>query len=233
MQNNRKPHNPGKIYRPGADAPRGHRTGKANFGPRILGWMMLAACAAVGAGCTGGGGSLNGTDPLVGEIHPPKPGAYGPVPNGPSAAPPKVGAVDPLLGPNTTPPASMALAPTGNSRPTLQINDNVATSGNNTAFTSGYRTTSGNASAVTPLADAQGQPAGSYAHGTPTSEMLQQQLRARGVVWQKLETLPDGRVCFTCVVPNRYNPESPREIDATARDYVTAIQAALVKIDQP
>ena len=43
--------------------------------------------------------------------------------------------------------------------------------------------------------------------------------------------MPDG-IRFTCIVPNRVNPESSKIYEATARDLVTAIQAILVQIDQ-
>jgi hypothetical protein len=67
---------------------------------------------------------------------------------------------------------------------------------------------------------------------TPASyEELQAQLSARGVSWQRQETVPDG-FKFVCSLPNRYNPRINRIYEATARDYKTAIQAVLDQIDR-
>jgi hypothetical protein len=230
MRYYRKTDKPGKIHTPlsaeSTAAPSHHGTGSGAFGPRLNRWIMLASCLVIGAGCAASGPS--GSDPILGEIHPQKPNIYGPNPSSPAAIPTKTSAnsTDPLLWSTS----NSTLAPIPDSRPALAINDNIATSGfNNASFTSGFSSSSGGRPTVMPLSD---QAPGAYVPGAPTSEILQAQLRARGVIWQKQESVADG-VRFTCVVPNRYNPDSCKAYDATARDIVTAIQAVIVQIDRP
>jgi hypothetical protein len=63
-------------------------------------------------------------------------------------------------------------------------------------------------------------------------DQAQAQLRARGVLWQRLETVNEsGNWRFVCSVPNRQNPNKHRTYEATGRDYLSAVQAVLEEID--
>jgi hypothetical protein len=216
MQNYRNSHKNGKRGKASA-IPSAHRAGSLYL-------ALPAICLLIGAGCAGGptGG---GADPLVGEVHPQKPSPYGPTPTSPVNTTPAKSSwanYDPLYG-------SAGLTPNADSRPSLKIPENSGS--NNPAFTAGY-TTTGGAPTVTPLSEPGSHAPGSFVPGTATTEILQAQLRSRGVIWQKQEPVADG-VRFTCIVPNRYNPDSCRAYDATARDLLTAVQAVLVQIDRP
>jgi hypothetical protein len=59
---------------------------------------------------------------------------------------------------------------------------------------------------------------------------LQQELRNRGVLWQRLETTPNG-VRFVCAVPHPQNSKAEWMVEAVGADAVTAIQAALQHLD--
>jgi hypothetical protein len=62
-------------------------------------------------------------------------------------------------------------------------------------------------------------------------DQLQGQLKARGVAWQRQETWKDG-FKFTCQIPNPANPHVHRTYEATAGDYLAAIQAVLEQMDR-
>jgi hypothetical protein len=62
-------------------------------------------------------------------------------------------------------------------------------------------------------------------------DQLQAGLKARGVTWQRQETWKDG-FKFTCQIPNPGNPRVHRTYEATAGDYMAAIQAVLEQIDK-
>ncbi len=64
-----------------------------------------------------------------------------------------------------------------------------------------------------------------------TQNPLQEQLRARNVLWQKADDVADG-VKFACIVASRHNPDVTHFYEATARDYTSAVQAVLQQIDR-
>jgi hypothetical protein len=76
-----------------------------------------------------------------------------------------------------------------------------------------------------------GLPASTWNSQIPSYQQLQDQLRARGVTFQKADPVADG-VKLTCIVPNRLNPQVNRFYEATARDYAAAVQAVVQQIDQ-
>lgn len=63
-------------------------------------------------------------------------------------------------------------------------------------------------------------------------DLLQLELKKRGVRWQKQETVDNG-VRFLCGVPHPKNAKAERVIEAIAPDLPRAIMGALEKIDQP
>ena len=65
----------------------------------------------------------------------------------------------------------------------------------------------------------------------PTSEMLDQRLKQRGVVGQKQEPTADG-IRLTCSVMPANEPGTLRFYTVTAANYVAAAQAILQQIDQ-
>jgi hypothetical protein len=66
---------------------------------------------------------------------------------------------------------------------------------------------------------------------TSTFEQAQAQLAARGVAWQRLETVGDkGNWKFTCSVPNPQNRAISRTYEATAGTPHAALQAVLDQI---
>jgi hypothetical protein len=63
-------------------------------------------------------------------------------------------------------------------------------------------------------------------------DQAQAELKARGVLWQRLEVVGDtGAWKFTCSVPNRQTPRLRRTYEVTAKDYLSAIHAAIDQID--
>jgi len=65
----------------------------------------------------------------------------------------------------------------------------------------------------------------------PVNDPFLDQLRARGVTWQKAQNVAGG-VSFSCIVPNRHNPEVTRTYEAIGPDYPAAVRAVLWKIDK-
>jgi hypothetical protein len=70
--------------------------------------------------------------------------------------------------------------------------------------------------------------------GRPTSfEQAQPLLKARGVTWQRLETVAaTGEWQFSCSVPNRQNPNVNHQYKGTGATDLAAIQAVLDQIDR-
>ena len=66
--------------------------------------------------------------------------------------------------------------------------------------------------------------------GQPPADNLQNQLKARGVAWQRAENVAGG-VKFTCIVPNPQNPQVSRAYEAIGPDYPAAVLAVLWEID--
>jgi hypothetical protein len=61
----------------------------------------------------------------------------------------------------------------------------------------------------------------------------QAQLEARGVLWRRLETLPEtGEWRFACSVPDKQNPNKHHTFEVVDRDYLAAIQAVIKEIDR-
>jgi hypothetical protein len=64
-------------------------------------------------------------------------------------------------------------------------------------------------------------------------QQLQDALTARGVTWQRLETIGDtGEWKFNCSVPNRQTPNLNRRNVARRRTDLDAIRAVLEQIDR-
>ena len=64
-------------------------------------------------------------------------------------------------------------------------------------------------------------------------DQAQAQLRARGVLWQRLETVNEtSNWRFVCSVPSRQNPNKHRTYEATGRNYLSAVQAVVEEIDR-
>jgi hypothetical protein len=62
-------------------------------------------------------------------------------------------------------------------------------------------------------------------------DQLQEQLKARGVAWQRQEVTRDG-VRVICALPDRANPDRQHIYEATAATPAAALQVVLAKIDQ-
>jgi hypothetical protein len=211
----------------------------------------LALLPVGGCRSTGGGPNKSG-DPLVGEWVP-KGFTAAPAPPRNTS---KGGGVPPL--PQATSTSSTAAIAQGDplpgSRP-LRINNGKGSDGwqrlpaeqerNPGQLTTGQGNPAGGVNLrrpepvpVAPVGQAWQAPGGvvptSTWPGTSTPsdyDQLQAQLKARGVAWQRLETLSDGYK-FTCSVPNPEHPEFSRIYEASARDYRAAIHAALEQIDR-
>jgi hypothetical protein len=205
------------------------KPGKSRTRSRALGLLCLCALA----GCSTSGQRAG--DPLVGEIHPNYAAPYANTPpNNPQ--PPTKTASDPLIPGPTAPQVSantVSQTSLQGGRP-LAIEQTAAYPGSSTGFAPTF---GGQPTVVTLQNDvastsSYSPPAPSNAPPQQTTDILLAQLRSRGVQWQKQDIVPEG-IRFTCIVPNRNNPESMQIYEATARDYATAVQAVLVKIDHP
>lgn len=188
-------------------------------------WRSPALVLALVAGCAT---DHSPPDPLKGQIHPQSPTQYGSAPANQNA-PTKTSSGVPGIPSTEGPYSNAALAAIDGSRPPLAID------ANNVATSSAY-TPSANGPTVSPLPrDLSAPPVPGVASGTTgtqAEDILQAQLRARGVFGQKQAPTPDGGVQFSCIAPNRGNPDSSRIYEATARDLVSAIQAVIVQIDR-
>jgi hypothetical protein len=66
-----------------------------------------------------------------------------------------------------------------------------------------------------------------------TYEQAQEQIKARGVLWQDLKMVAEtGEWKFSCSIPNRQNPAIRRTYEATANDSLAAIRAVLEQLDK-
>jgi hypothetical protein len=84
-----------------------------------------------------------------------------------------------------------------------------------------------------PITEPAASPPARASSPATTFEQVKAQLTARGVVWQRLEmTGENGEWRFTCSVPNHQNAKLRRTYIATARDELSAMQAALDQIDR-
>jgi hypothetical protein len=64
-------------------------------------------------------------------------------------------------------------------------------------------------------------------------EQAQEQMKARGVLWQRLEMVAEtGEWKYSCSIPNRQNPSLRRTYEARASDSLAAIRAVLEQLDK-
>jgi hypothetical protein len=90
-----------------------------------------------------------------------------------------------------------------------------------------------NAQSPVPVASGVLTTSGTWGSANPVSnnDSLQAQLKARGVLYQKEDRVPEG-VRVSCIVASRQNPSITRVYEAVARDYPSAVQAVLKQLDQ-
>ena len=193
-----------------------NKPGKTRSLTRQSGWFLAAFSLVIAAGCSP---PERVPDPMKGEIHPQQNANN--ITYGPTLAPANQGhntAVPPSPS-NDGSVSTMALASMSGSRP-LAI---------------GVSQTSTSAFSPAPTVQAvQPDPPaviGSFSAIKQTHDILQEQLRYRGVEWQQQEAVPEG-VKFTCIVRNRNSTENSKIYESTARDYVSAVQAVLLQIDK-
>jgi hypothetical protein len=215
----------------------------------VLPSAVCALCAAlVATGCQGLGRSSSEVDPLFNG--PPIPRG---TPSQPAPAAPAVsantgqGTLPPLSAPSsTTSPAAL----TGGVNPALDLNRDMrigaGAGGSNPVAPVPVTTAQAGAvlRGVEPAAEpARAQPAGvtpvpaagvALASGgrTDTYQQLQELILARGVNWQRLETVGDGSWKYSCSIPNSQNPATGRHYEAKASTDLGAIRAVLDEIDR-
>ena len=85
----------------------------------------------------------------------------------------------------------------------------------------GWQTPHGAYTAVQPV---------STSNAAPTTDALKKQLEDRGVINQKIDQLPQG-IHLTCYLPGPTG--GLRQLEVTAADYATAVQAILQQLDTP
>jgi hypothetical protein len=194
--------------------------------------LAATFCLVLAAGCNSTSNTKAKQDPLVGDIHPPA------NPNNPFAPQPPANAHQNGVPPVPTtqgPVTNAALASIAGSRP-LAIGD-ATQAGLRTAQPAGYvaPASTGRPRVVALPRDPAAPPVlntGSVAANQATTDVLQAQLRARGVLFQKVDAVPEGGIKFSCLVPSPSNPESHQFYEAIAADYPSAVQAVIVQIDR-
>ena len=66
-----------------------------------------------------------------------------------------------------------------------------------------------------------------------TYEQAQEEMKKRGVLWQRLEMVAEsGEWKYSCSIPNRQDPKLRRTYEARAADPVSAIRAVLEQLDK-
>jgi hypothetical protein len=232
-----------------------HRTGKGSkarrAGSAVLAALLPLVLLAGGlAGCQHNRATKG--EPLFGDVGP-EPGK--PPPPAPSST--KTHMVPAIPSSNSsTSPAALAVEPLNGGRPPLRIEDPRAqpdpaaatndwravggpSPGGPTVIAidpaAGVQTASGTVlhrpePLVSPLNTQPGVP-GPAQSPQPSLDQLQDQLKARNVLWQRLEQNAGG-VRFLCAVPNPQSADIQRVYEATAPDAQTAIRAVLNQIDQ-
>jgi hypothetical protein len=197
-------------------------------------------------GCSGFNDAI-GYDPLLGG--PPVRPAVAATPAPPTPAP-----VAPPAAPNSplSPAALAASAPRpadndrdfriGSPRPSTG-NDGWASAGNNPAAAIG-QTVGGSGAQLRPPEPITEQmprqdltpvssPGPSRDSRITTYEQAQEQIKARGVLWQSLEMVAEtGEWKYSCSIPNRQNPALRRTYVARASDSLAAIRAVLEQLDK-
>jgi hypothetical protein len=184
----------------------------------VLGLLVLAGCA--------GSPVARELDPLIGGA---------PLPREPAATRPVRGdarAELPPLPPALSPtsPAALTTGATGAGLDRRATETNVTLGSPRAAERAGVRasTVTAPSRGVTPAA------AVVPASPEPSYEQLQQQLRARGVVWQQLRSGESDEWHFICAVPHPEQPRLRRNYEARAAgpNGLAAIRAALAEIDR-
>jgi hypothetical protein len=213
----------------------------------------LALSSLLAAGCSNTNqGHLTG-DPLFGEFGIKQPGPVSP----PAPSTPPASKTQASLPPNGLPPiptaqfssspAALAAGPLPGARPlAIDGSGGLATGGNNNiipASTNGAglkpivlpvpRETAPNSLPVVPAAGSGSatSPPGP-AWGSPAADpdaAIREQLKARGVLYSKVDTVPEG-VRLSVIVPKRGEPDATRVFEATGRDFNSAAQAILQKL---
>lgn len=211
------------------------KPGKFGYLVHGAGCVLVGASLLLQTGCSTTKPHAKG-DPLVGEIHPPGGAPNSPVPPNP-ASHSKSAAVPPI--PSTQGPVTNASLASLDGGRSLAIGSNTPVSGGQPAS---YVTPanmppvspSPGGPKVMPLPRDTSPPAvattGSVSANQQTNDLLQAQLKARGVIFQKQDSVPDG-VKFVCIVPVPGSNDN-QFFEATARDYPTAVQAVIFQIDQ-
>ncbi len=150
----------------------------------------------------------------------------------------------PPLPASTTAGSTAALAsgaaPTFDGRHNLQIDDTARPVAGNPGWTNPAAgavlqrpvPVPGQSAPPTGAAPAPGNVALVSGPKVTTYEQAQAQLRARGVLWQRLETPSNQPAKFTCAVPNPQNKQISRVYEAQAASGLEAIQAILEQIDK-
>lgn len=184
---------------------------------RVLALAMLAG----GLGCQGGAPKTQDSDPLLGGTPLPRTSS-GAVPTRRDSSAQVRGEVPPIPPANSTrSPAALTLgevAPSGDRRtPATGVTLH------------GPRAREGKESGSTtaPSASTSNPALGSY-------ESVQEQLRARGVVWQQLRQVENEEWHFICAIPDPRQGNLRRNYEARAvgRHGLAAIQAVLEEIDR-
>lgn len=178
------------------------------------------------AGCAG---RRDSHDPLMG-IHPNPVSPTGVPVNTP---PKKTASLSPIDVPTPTSNTTAALAGLNGGRPLFIGNPNQAPV--NTPATNGPPAIPGNPNTppkVVPLPKATQPPSimtvGSVSAQKQIEESLRGQLRAAGVVYHKVDNVPEG-LRLTVMVPEA-GTENTRLLEATAPDFSGAVSAILQKI---
>jgi hypothetical protein len=219
---------------------------------RLLGYACLVPSTfsvLLLTGCNGFNEAI-GYDPLLGGAPLRPPAAATPSPPAPVAVLP------PAAPSSTLSPAALAAGaprPADNGRdlrlgsaPTSTGNDGWARqglAGNNPA--SGMGPTVGGSGAQLRPPEPMTEPpprqqlspvssaASPHGSGVTTYEQAQEQIKARGVLWQDLSMVAEtGEWKFSCAIPNRQNPAIRRRYEATASDSLAAIRAVLEQLDK-
>ncbi len=197
---------------------------------------LLGAVCLAWAGCSGPQ-RVAGGDPLLGRSAAVTPAAQPNQTAGAAVVPPV-----PPLPASTTAGSTAALAggaaPVWDGRHNLQIDDPRPAAGNpgwsnpTVAGAVLQRPVPIPGQATPPATAAPGNAALVSGPKVTSYEQAQAQLKARGVLWQRLEAVANQQWKFTCSVPNPHNPQISRVYEAQAASGLEAIQAILEQIDR-
>lgn len=132
------------------------------------------------------------------------------VPGATAPAPPVSGRIPPTSSPARTSTAALTASP----RPSLSQEHYLGMDRSPVAI-----------QPIQPISPTRGSGGNSL-----TWEQAQEMLRARGVNWQQSE-YRDGQWYFRCSIPNPQNPGLTRYFEANAPDEISAVRAALERMD--